>query len=240
MTIKTRMIDYTWQGKTFQGELAFDDTADTARPGILIAHNWAGRSPQDGLVAQRLAAAGFTAFALDMYGKGILGTSREENAANMQTLLDDRRELHARLRCALDTLNAQPESDAEKSAIIGYCFGGLCALDAARVGIPILASVSFHGLFNRPADLPVEPISASVLMLHGWDDPMATPDDVLSVSRELSEAGADWQLHAYGNTMHAFTSPAANDPENGTVYDATADARSWSAALAFLHEQLGD
>ena len=69
---------------------------------------------------------------------------------------------------------------------------------------------------------------------------MATPDDVLAVSREMSEAGADWQLHAYGNTMHSFTSPAANDPANGTVYDAAADARSWAATIAFLREQLGN
>ena len=65
---------------------------------------------------------------------------------------------------------------------------------------------------------------------------MATPDSVLALAHELTAMGADWQLHAYGNTMHAFTNPAANDPGMGTVYDAAADRRSWQAMRNFLDE----
>ena len=50
---------------------------------------------------------------------------------------------------------------------------------------------------------------------------------------------ADWQLHAYGNTMHAFTNPAAADPDMGTVYDAAADRRSWLAMKNFLDDLFG-
>ena len=74
------------------------------------------------------------------------------------------------------------------------------------------------------------------MALHGWDDPMARPDSVLALAEELTAMGADWQLHAYGNTMHAFTNPAASDPEMGTVYDAAADRRSWEAMKNFLDE----
>lgn len=240
MNIQTRLIDYHHGDVALRGELAVDTNNATARPGILIAPNWAGRSPQDGLVAERLAALGYAGFALDVYGAGVLGTSPEENTANMQPLLDDRAELQARLLAALTTLQAQPEVDASRCAIIGYCFGGLCALDMARCGAAVHGVVSFHGLFTPPANLDVGRITSKVLMLHGWDDPMATPDDVLAVSRELSAANADWQLHAYGGVMHSFTSPAADNPANGTVYDAAADQRSWQAMVNFLDELFAD
>ena len=82
-------------------------------------------------------------------------------------------------------------------------------------------------------------VKAKVLVLHGWDDPMATPGDVNSLASEMSAMGADWQLHAFGNTMHAFTNPAANDPIRGTVYDETADRRSWQAMTNFFEELFG-
>jgi dienelactone hydrolase len=96
--------------------------------------------------------------------------------------------------------------------------------------------VSIHGLLGAPGNTAANTIIAKVLALHGWDDPMATPDDVKSLAAEMSAMGADWQLHAYGNTMHAFTNPAANNPDMGTVYDATADRRSWQAVTNFLAE----
>ncbi|MGD9660424.1 MAG: dienelactone hydrolase family protein, partial [Porticoccaceae bacterium] len=96
--------------------------------------------------------------------------------------------------------------------------------------------VSFHGLFNPPGNTEGTKISASVLCLHGYDDPMAPPQSVLDLAAELSAAGADWQLHAYGNTVHAFTNPDAQDPGFGTVYDATADRRSWITMKNFFEE----
>ena len=68
---------------------------------------------------------------------------------------------------------------------------------------------------------------------------MATPDQVLGLAEELTSMGADWQLHAYGNTQHAFTNPAANDPVRGTVYDEVAERRSWQAMTNFLNELFG-
>ena len=49
-------------------------------------------------------------------------------------------------------------------------------------------------------------------------------------------AGADWQIHAYGHTLHAFTNPAAQSPESGTQYNDDADRRSWQSLLNFLEE----
>ena len=98
--------------------------------------------------------------------------------------------------------------------------------------------VSFHGLLGAPGNT-AEKVSPKVLALHGWDDPMAPPSDVEALGKELTDADADWQLHAYGGTMHAFTNPAADDPDFGTVYDKDADRRSWIAMKNFLEEVLG-
>ncbi|HNU20621.1 MAG TPA: dienelactone hydrolase family protein, partial [Hydrogenophilus thermoluteolus] len=139
-------------------------------------------------------------------------------------------------QAAIHALAMQPEVDPEKVAAIGFCFGGLSVLDLARVGAPVKGVVSFHGLFTPPGNTTDNKITAKVLALHGWDDPMAKPDAVLAFAKEMTDAGADWQLHAYGHTMHAFTNPEANDPDFGTVYNAKADARSWQAMQNFLAE----
>jgi dienelactone hydrolase len=121
---------------------------------------------------------------------------------------------------------------------MGFCFGGMCALDLARSGAELRGVVSFHGLL-KPNGLPPAPrIVAKILMLHGYDDPLAPPEDVLAVAREFTQAGADWQLHAYGHTVHSFTNPAANMPQNGMQYSDRADRRSWHALLQFLDEVL--
>ncbi len=238
MTIHSRTIDYEHDGVALEAEIAWDDTHDEPRPGVLVCHNWAGRGPNDGRNAWRLAELGYVGFALDLYGKGVLGKTREENAANMQPLLNNREMLQARLLRAHEVMCAEDVTDADRTAVIGFCFGGLCALDMARSNAPIKAAVSFHGLFVPADNIPSPKINAGVLLLHGWDDPMATPDDVLAVTRELSGAGADWQLHAYGGTQHAFTTPGANDPAHGTVFNEKADRRSWQAMSNFLAEVL--
>jgi len=126
--------------------------------------------------------------------------------------------------------------DAARVAAIGFCFGGLCVLDIARTGEDLAGVVSFHGLFAPPGNTSGNSVKAKVLALHGWDDPMAKPEDAVALGSEMTAMGADWQLHAFGNTMHAFTNPDANDADMGTVYNAAADRRSWIAMQNFLHE----
>ena len=133
------------------------------------------------------------------------------------------------------SLRAQPGVDPDRIAIMGYCFGGLCALDLARSGADIRGAISFHGLL-LPNGLDPRPIKARVLALHGYADPMVPPEQVVAFGKEMSDAGVDWQLHAYGGVLHAFTVPEANDPGFGTVYNAGAERRSWRALVDFLEE----
>lgn len=236
MGIRNRLIEYSDGPVLLEGRLAWDDSLQGVRPGILISHAWSGRSDFEDSKADRLAELGYAAFALDLYGKGVRGSTPEENSALMQPFLDDRAMLQNRLLLSLATLRGQAEVDASRIAALGFCFGGLCVLDIARTGADLAGVVSFHGLFPAPGNTTGNTITAKVLALHGWDDPMVTPDSVISLSNELTAMGADWQLHAYGNTMHAFTNPAANDKASGTVYDPVADRRSWTAMQNFLNE----
>jgi dienelactone hydrolase len=169
----------------------------------------------------------------------VRGGTRDENAALMRPFMDDRALLRRRMNAALGALKSHPAVDAARTGAVGYCFGGLCALDLARSVPPGLRGVvSVHGMLHA-ASLGAQPrIDAKVLILHGFDDPLAPPEHVLAVARELSDAGADWQLHAYGGTMHAFTNPAANAPDHGLLYNEAAARRAWRSLCDFLEETL--
>ena len=234
--IQERLVEYEHAGATLEGFLACDDTEDGARPAVMVVHAWAGRSEFECDKARALAELGYVGFAADLYGKGVLGNSVEENAGLMQPFLDDRALLQSRSTTALETLKSLPEVDNDRIAAIGFCFGGLCVLDLARIGTDIKGVASFHGLFGAPGNTAGTKIKAKVLALHGHDDPMVPVDAVVALEKELTEAGADWQIHVYGNTLHAFTNPAANDPVLGAIYNKNADKRSWQTLLNFLDE----
>lgn len=209
------------------------------KPVVLICHAWAGQDEFTAQKAALLADLGYIGFAIDVYGAGKRGTTTQECSALMTPLVNDRRLLRDRLVAAADAARTLPGADGTRLAAIGYCFGGLCALDCARANIAGLrGAISFHALFAPPNIGTQAKIEAKVLALHGWDDPMATPEAALGFATEMSAAQADWELDAYGGTKHAFTNPAANDPGLGLQYSAQADQRSWARATAFLAEVL--
>jgi dienelactone hydrolase len=238
MAVQTRTIDYVDGDAALEGYFAWDNAVSGPRPGVLIVHAWAGRSPFEEEVARKLAGLGYAGLAMDVYGKGVLGNDPEENTKLMTPFIEDRPMLQSRLQLGLQVLRDEEEVDANKIAATGYCFGGLCVLDLARIGENFQGAVSFHGLFNKPGNTDGNSIKAKVLALHGWNDPMVPPADVVALAEELTSGGADWQIYGYGNTLHAFTNPEANAPEMGAMYQVDADRRSWKAMENFLAEVL--
>jgi len=234
--IETRLVEYRDGDRVFEGVLARDDALEGPRPGVIVAHTIRGRSGFEEGKARTLAEMGYAGFAIDVYGKDAIGSEFDDCRRMMEELRADRATLQRRLLLAVEALRGQPEADASRVAAIGYCFGGLCVLDIARTGEPLAGVVSFHGLFEPPGNTGGNRIGARILALHGWDDPLATPDEAVALGAELSAMGADWQLHCYGNVRHAFTNPAADASSGVTVYNADADRRSWAAATYFLSE----
>ena len=232
MGITTRSLDYEQAGQTYEGFLAMPEGKPKAV--VVVAHAWGGQNEFDHDKAEMLAEWGYAGFAMDVYGKGKRGTTTEESQALMEPLASNREELQNRLKYSLEV--AKTESGCGKASAMGFCFGGLCVLDMARAGMDVDGVASFHGLFGAPGNTDGHKTKSKVLALHGWDDPMAKPEDVITFTREMTDNGVDWQLHAYGGTMHAFTNPAANNPDFGTVYSPDAERRSLAALKDFLGE----
>ena len=233
--IETRDHVYTVGETEFEGWFACDAAPSDPRPGVMIAHAFGGLGDFDKRQAERLAGMGYAAFAIDLYGKGRRATSREEAAALMGELNNDRPLLAARMNASLQELKAMPQVDPKRTAAIGYCFGGKAVLDLARSGAEFEAGVSFHGVYDSPTETASN-MGTSLLILHGWDDPLATPEQTVALAAELTEHCSDWQILAFGHTGHAFTNPNANQP--GMMFSAAADQRSWDAMSRFLQEKL--
>lgn len=232
----TQEIDYFHENTKLAGFVAYDENISGKRPVVLIAHAWAGRGPFVCEKAKALAKLGYVGFAMDVYGKGVFGNTDEECAQLMKPLAENRPLLRERLMAGFDAAKQLDVADSERIAAIGFCFGGLCVLDMARMGTDLRGVVSFHGILGVPDELKNNRIKAKILALHGHDDPMVPPEQVLAFETEMTKAQADWQMHVYGNTMHAFTNPQASNRSFGTVYNKTADQRSWKAMQNFLEE----
>ncbi len=236
MAIVSNTVIYLDGDVVLEAFFAFDDALSGRRPTVLINHTWAGRDDFVAEKAKKLAALGYVGFAVDMYGKGVLGSNPEQNMQLMQPFMADRAMLQKRMQAALAAVKLMPWVDDSKIAAIGFCFGGLCSLDLARTGADIKGVVSFHGLLAAPGNTEGNAVKAKILALHGRDDPLVPLEQRLAFEQEMTEAGADWQLHAYGHTMHAFTNPLANAPASGMVYRPNAERRSWIAMQNFLAE----
>lgn len=231
----TEEIRYSDDDVECIGYLATPDGADRA-PAVLVLPAWDGRDEFICEKARALATLGYVGFGVDVYGGGQTGSNPDENTALMQPFMEDRAKLRRRLAAAYAAVAGLASVDATRIAAMGYCFGGLCVLDMARAGMDLRGVISNHGLFTPPGDTTNAPIKARVLALHGHEDPMVPPEQVLAFEKEMTENGADWQVHVYGNAYHAFTNPQANDKDFGILFDANADRRAWETTENFLRE----
>ena len=190
--------------------------------------------------ARRLAGLGYVALAADMFGGRRQASNLQEVAALVGGLRAEPEKLRARGRAALETLAALPQVDTGRLAAIGFCFGGSVVLELARAGAELKAVVSFHGVLATK--MPAQPglVKASVLVCTGVDDPLAPPEQVADFESEMRIGGVkDWQIIAYGNTLHGFTNPAADGSMMRTaLYNEQADRRSWAAMKSLFDEVL--
>lgn len=228
-----RQIEHIFLGEALLSD--FYPAGGKARATIILFPTVAGISGLEADFAGTLNAKGYHVFVADLYGQEFRGCERPVAAQQMQRLRSDRSALGNRLLAVVEAVRAIPDVTSGIVAI-GFCFGGLCALDLARTGADIAAVAAFHGLFD-PTGLEPRAIRAKVIAFHGWDDPMVPPAKVVALAQELTAAGADWQIHAYGHTVHAFTNPGADKFGNpATRFSPTASRRAWTALDDFLGE----
>lgn len=233
-----RSLKQDYNGQTLDHVIVHDGTGRVL-PTVIIIPTVMGVQPLEVGFAEKLVGQGYHVVVADLFGRRFtLGVDKEAAFAAMGELRSDRAALRDRLLSIVELVRGREHVDAGRVAVIGYCFGGQCALDVARSGVDIAGVASFHGLFD-PCGLAAQPIKAKVAAYHGWDDPMVPPEAVVALGNELTAAGADWQIHAYGHVGHGFTNPNAHQMGiAGVFYHEAAERRSWASLENFLAEVL--
>ncbi len=240
MNILTSRIEYMVGDTSHQAYLAYDDELAESRPGIVIVHEWWGLNDYIVRRTHMLAELGYTALAIDMYGGGQTAASPDEAGALMTGVLNDMETGSAALKAGYELLLDQPGVDRERTAAIGYCFGGAMVLHMARIGMPLKAVASFHGALGSFHSAAPGSIGAKMLVCHGAADSMVTMDDLEGFKKEMDTAGADYEVLLLDGAKHGFSNPEAsvNAEKYGLDlgYQEQADAHSWSAMRTLFDE----
>ena len=235
--VVTEPMEYRDGDTVLEGYMAYDDSISGKRPGVLVVHEWWGLNDYARKRTEQLAQLGYVAFAVDMYGKGVLAKTPQEASTLAGRFKDDRQKMRRRAGLGLEVLKAHKLVDEGKIAAIGYCFGGTTVLEMARGGADIAGVVSFHGGLATPSPAEKGVVKAKVLVLHGADDPFESPAEIAAFQDEMRAAGVDWQMVYYGGAVHGFTNPDADAAGiKGVRYNAPADKRSWEAMRQFFKE----
>src|SRR5687767_4393561 len=231
-------VELRFENEELEGVLV--SRRDSARrPGVILFPTVMGVSDLELGFARQLVHLGYSGFVADLFGKKFRGAPRDAMMGELKRLRSDRASLRRRLAAVLDCVRGLAAIESDAIAAIGYCFGGGCALDLARSGADIAGVASFHGLLDPPGLKP-KPIKTKVIAFHGWEDELAKPPAVIAFGKEMTKAGADWQLHAYGGVRHGFTNPHADKVGSKNLrFDELAAERSWTSLINFLEELFG-
>lgn len=238
--VQGKEVQYSAEGVTLKGYLAYDDAVEGKRPGVLVVHEWWGHNEYARERARMLAELGYTALAVDMYGDGKQASHPDDAGKFAGEVSQNMPVAKARFMAALDLLKGQEAVDAQRIAAIGYCFGGGVVLNMARMGVDLKGVVSFHGSLGT--ENPAQPgmVKARVLVCHGAADSFTTPQQIADFEKEMDSAGVDYKFIAYEGAAHSFTNPDADRYAKefglGVGYNAAADQRSWADMQSFLKE----
>ena len=236
--MKIETLTYSAGDTTFNGYLA-DPEGSGRRPGVLIVHEAPGLNDHPKRRARMIAELGYVALAVDMYGGGRIAQKPEDSMNLMGALREDNDKLRRHVRAGYDALVTRPNVDAKRIGAMGYCFGGLCVLELARMGTPLAGVVSFHGILSTMNPDEAKNITGKILVCTGAEDPLVPPEQVAAFEAEMTKANVDWQVITYGGAKHAFTNPDAGGRMPALAYNANADARSWEAMRSHWHELFG-
>ena len=235
---QSKAVEYKDGTQVLSGISVTPSKALDSNPGVLILPAWMGIQEHEKEVANKLASLGYHTFIADIYGIDQRPNGPKEAGPKAGYFKKNIKEYQTRIQLALGQLVKQG-ANPDEIVVIGYCFGGTGAIEAARVNMRVKGIVSFHGGLSRGGTRTIDRIDPKVLVLHGADDPNVPKDDIDKFQDEMRTAKADWQMIYYANAVHAFTERSAgNDNSKGAAYNEKADKRSWQAMLDFLKEVL--
>jgi dienelactone hydrolase len=231
-TLTGEAVTYQVDGNTYEGYFARNTDLGESQPVVIIIHDWDGLDDYERRRADMLAALGYAAFAVDLYGQGVRPQTLEEKKARSGALYQDREEMRSRLEGALAAVETLPGVDADERVVMGYCFGGSAVLELARSGTPAEGFVAFHGGLGTPEGQDYSGVAGPVLVLHGSADSAAPMSQVAELTQALDAAGVDHRVEIYGGAPHAFTVWGSDR------YRPEADLQSWETFTEFLDTRL--
>jgi len=236
--IVAQPVDYKDSEVTLKGYLAYDDSIEKQRPGVLVVHEWWGHNEYARKRARMLAKLGYTALAVDMYGEGKSTQHPKEAKQFMMQVLENAEIGKSRFMAALNFLKKQPTVNPKQIAAIGYCFGGGVVLEMARRGVDLVGVASFHGSLNTKTPAQAGKVTAKVLVLHGEADQFIPPKKVAAFKKEMENAKVDLEFVGYPGVEHSFTNPDADklakELDLPIAYDKAADDASWEKLQTFF------
>jgi dienelactone hydrolase len=242
--VTTQEIRYRVGDEDFIGYLAYDDAVEGKRPGVLVVHEWWGLGDYARKRAEMLAAEGYTAFALDMYGSGKTADHPEDARAFTEEVFADPKEAEQRFDAAKEVVEQHETVDADRIAAIGYCFGGSVVLHMARTGADLDGVVSFHGPLAPKTEAKPAEVKAEVLVFTGEADPFVPAEQVQAFVAEMQDANVKYQVVGYPEVRHSFTNPDADAAGQRfnlpLAYDREADENSWKQTMAFFDRLFGN
>lgn len=200
-------------------------------PGVLILPAWKGIDDEAKDAAIALEKQGYIAFIADIYGEGNIPTDNASAAKAAGAYRQNYAAYQKRIEAALEQLR-EAGADANKLAVIGYCFGGTGALEAARANFPVKGVVSIHGGLGKDSARANGPLPVKILIENPAEDRGVTPQVMNSLVKEMNEGKADWQIITYAYAKHTFTDPKSPD------YNEIMAKRAWEHTLLFLKETL--
>jgi dienelactone hydrolase len=231
-------IEYATDSTNMKGYIAYDQTDDSKRPGILVVHEWWGHNEYARERADMLAELGYVALAVDMYGDGKVAEHPDDAGKFTQEVISNIDEAKARFESALSTLKSHPNVDAEKIGAIGYCFGGSVVLSMANAGFDLDAVAAFHAGLGLPIQPDSGTVKTKVLVCNGEDDPFIPEEQVSDFRYIMDAAGVDYKYIAYPGAVHSFTSKYADEMgakfDMPLAYQAEADSASWAEMQALF------
>lgn len=185
--------------------------------------------------AKRFQNLGYNVFLADIYGAGVRPKDTAEAGKLATIYKTDRQLFRQRIELAYQEMLKQKSVDANKTAILGYCFGGTAALEAARSNPKLKTAISFHGGLDSLNPAEGANIKAQVLVLHGANDPYVATKDLEAFEKELRDHKVHFELIKFSNAVHSFTEVGAGDDNSkGAAYNKTADEKSFLYGKTFL------
>ncbi|SER56709.1 Dienelactone hydrolase [Tranquillimonas rosea] len=223
--------EYTVGDRTFEGYVATNTALDEPRGTVLIVHDWDGMTEYEERRADMLAALGYTAFAIDVYGADTDPQTTEENRSLSGALYEDRETFRERLMGSIEEAGNIPGA-SDDMVLMGYCFGGAAALEALRAGAELDGFATFHGGLETPEGQDYSAAEGPVMVFHGSADPVSGMEAMAGLLNNLQEAGIEHGAEVFGGARHSFTVWGSDD------YDLEADQAAWRGFQEFLEEAL--